>query len=108
MRFVPCIAIAVLLAVRPASAGHLVIPDTDDPAAIRYDMTQRDETPPFASERPDPGLVEQPIAEVIAARLGIAQGKVELFRYHLEGAPSPMTDMRAVVDGGGLKLKISW
>ncbi len=108
MRLGIAIAAVSLLLVQPALADHLVMPNDEDPAAIRYDMTQRDQTQPFAQQRPDSALVERPIAEVIAARLGVAQGSFQLFRYQVENAPSSSTVMRAVVDGGGLKFKVTW
>jgi hypothetical protein len=108
MRSEIAIAALSLLLVRPALADHLVIPEGDDPAAIRYDMTQRDQTEPYAQQRPDAALVERPVAEIIAAKLGVAQGSLQIFRYQVENAPSSSTVMRAVVDGGGLKFKVTW
>jgi hypothetical protein len=108
MRLGIAIAAVSLLLAQPALADHLVIPNEDDPAAIRYDMTERDQTQPFDQQRPDPALTEQPIAEVIAAKLGVAQGSFQLFRYQVENAPSSSTVMRAVLDGGGLKFKVTW
>ena len=39
-------------------------------------------------QRPETQLVERPIADLIAARLGLVKGSAELFRYHLVNAPT--------------------
>ncbi len=35
-------------------------------------------------------------------------GGAELFSYHLENAPSDKTMLDGVIDGGGVKLKMTW
>jgi hypothetical protein len=63
---------------------------------------------PWQPERPLPTLNQQPIGELIATRLGIAEGSAELFRFRVENAPSDKTMLDGVIDGGGIKLKLTW
>jgi hypothetical protein len=53
-------------------------------------------------------LVEHPIGDIIAMKLGIAQGSAQLFRFRLENAPSNATELRGQIDGAGIKLKLNW
>jgi len=64
--------------------------------------------PPWIHEQPDLRLTEKPVGEIIALKLGFAEGRAELFRFHLENAPSDKTMLDGAVDGGGLKLKLTW
>ena len=90
----------------PARAGHLTIVD-DNPISFDAHSSQWIEQP-WPSERPHQHLVERPFAELLATKLGIAQGKVELFRFQIENAPSRGTMLNGVVDGVGVKLKLTW
>jgi len=63
---------------------------------------------PWAPQRPDVQLRELHIADLVAARLGIAQGSAELFRYRLENAPSNATVLRGQIDGAGIRLRLTW
>ena len=63
---------------------------------------------PWSPQRPDAQLVERPIGDVIAMKLGIVRGSAQLFRFHLENAPSSATELRGQIDGGGIKLKLDW
>jgi len=63
---------------------------------------------PWRPQRPETTLVERPIAEIIAAKFGIARGSVQLFRYRLEDAPSSATMFYGQIDGGGIKLRLTW
>ena len=90
----------------PAAAAHLVMPD-DKP--VFYNAFSSPEiAQPWASRQPDARLTERPVGELIAVRLGLANGRAELFSYHLENAPSNTTMLNGVVDGGGVRLKLSW
>ncbi len=89
-----------------AAAAPLVLPDARPTYYNAYD--QPEIAQPWDSGRPDLHLSEQPIGEVIAVRLGIAHGRAELFSYHLENAPSDKTMLDGVIDGGGVKLKMTW
>lgn len=63
---------------------------------------------PWAGQRAVPVMKERPIGELIATRLGLVEGSAELFRYRVENAPSDATMLDGVVDGGGIKLKLTW
>ncbi|MBS0470298.1 MAG: hypothetical protein JSR60_04435 [Proteobacteria bacterium] len=71
-------------------------------------LAPRAEEQPWQPERPLPALVQQPIGDVIAARLGLVEGSAELFRFRVENAPSSKTVLDGVIDGGGIKLKLTW
>ena len=105
---VPFIAVVVLgtalAAATPACAARLILPDNGNPAHLT--------TPPadqvWQPQRPETQLVEQPIADLIAARLGLVKGSAELFRYHLVNAPTNNAMLRGQIDGAGIKLKLTW
>lgn len=107
MRKCPFVLLALLAASGaggPACAASLVLP-TSQPV-------QNDASQPagqfWAAQRPAPQLIDRPVGELIATRLGLAEGSAELFRYRLENAPSNATVLDGVVDGGGIKLKLTW
>lgn len=62
----------------------------------------------WALQATDPRLLEYPSTDVLSSELGVDEGKVELFHYGLEHAPSKGTVLSGVVDGGGIRLKVSW
>jgi hypothetical protein len=97
---------AVFAVAGPASAARLVIPDSNPEPYSAY-ATQAIEQP-WHSQQPETQLHEQPIGELLAARLGLAEGSAELFRYNLENAPSTRTQLDGVIDGGGIRLKLTW
>ncbi len=105
---VPFIAVAVLgtalIAATPACALRLILPDDGSSAYAT--------TPPadhvWQPQRPETQLVERPIADLIAARLGLVKGSAELFRYHLVNAPTNNAMLRGQIDGAGIKLKLTW
>jgi len=92
-----------LVAVQPACAARLILPDAGSPA---YSTSPPDQW--WQPQRPETQLVERPIAEVIAARLGLVRGSAELFRYHLVNAPTNNAMLRGQIDGAGIKLKLTW
>src|SRR5271154_6967966 len=95
---------AAFAAAAPASAARFVMPpDENSPPYAAYASKAIEQ--PWAPQRPDLELHEQPFGELIAARLGFAEGSAELFRYRLENAPSARTQLDGLVDGGGIKLK---
>jgi hypothetical protein len=96
-----------LAATGPAFAAQLTIPDSNSPSAFAaYSARQIEQ--PWTPGRPQLILQERPIADLIATKLGIAEGSAELFRYHLENAPSEKTMFDGAIDGGGIRLKLSW
>ena len=97
---------AALAAGGPASAARLVIPDSNPEPYSAYATRAIEQ--PWNSQRPETQLHEQPIGELLAARLGLAEGSAELFRYNLENAPSTRTQLDGVIDGGGIRLKLTW
>jgi hypothetical protein len=97
---------AVLTAAAPAGAARLILPEDKPAYSDAYASPQIAQ--PWISQQPNPQLVERPVGEVIAARLGLVNGSAELFRYHLENAPSQKTMLDGVLDGGGIKLKLTW
>jgi hypothetical protein len=97
---------AAVVAATPACAQRMTIADDNMPAF--YQAYNSQATTPSLLSPMNSRLVERPLAEIILTRLGIAEGKVVLFRYRLEDAPSQATVLNGVVDGGGFKLKLSW
>ena len=95
-----------LAAASPACAARLNIPDDNNVAWSAYSARQIEQ--PWAAQRPEAQLTELHIADLIAARLGVARGSAELFRYRLENAPSSSTILKGQIDGGGIRLKLSW
>src|ERR1700742_64364 len=89
----------------PAGAAQLVMPSPQPESYQAYSSQAIQH--PWDSQTPKAQLVEKPVGEIIAARLGFAEGSAELFRYHLENAPSSRTQLDGLVDGGGIKLKLS-
>jgi hypothetical protein len=105
---VPFIAVAVLgtalIAATPACAFRLILPDDGSPAFATAPPADQVWQP----QRPETQLVERPIADLIAARLGLVKGSAELFRYHLVNAPTNNAMLRGQIDGAGIKLKLTW
>ena len=95
-----------VFAAAPARAATLTIPD-DFHAAYSAYASQPIERP-WSPQRREPQLVEHPIGDIIAMKLGIAQGSAQLFRFRLENAPSNATELRGQIDGAGIKLKLNW
>ncbi|HEY4944476.1 MAG TPA: hypothetical protein VII56_23810 [Rhizomicrobium sp.] len=109
MRTGPLVLIALsaaFAAIGPASAARLVMPDNNPAPYAAYASKAIEQ--PWSPQRPEMELHEQPFGELIAARLGFAQGSAELFRYRLENAPSTRTQLDGMIDGGGIKLKLTW
>ena len=105
---VSLLAVAVLgtalTAANPACAARLVLPADSSPIYATLPPADRVWQP----QRPETQLVEQPIADLIAARLGLVKGSAELFRYHLVDAPTNNAMLRGQIDGAGIKLKLTW
>jgi hypothetical protein len=95
-----------LAAANPACAARLNIPDDTSVAWSAYSTRQIEQ--PWATQRPEAQLTELHIADLIAAKLGVARGSAELFRYRLENAPSSSTILKGQIDGGGIRLKLTW
>jgi hypothetical protein len=105
---VPFIAVAALgtalTAATPACAARLILPDEANP--LYATLPPADQV--WQPQRPETRLVERPIADLIATRLGLVKGSAELFRYHLVNAPTNNAMLRGQIDGGGIKLKLTW
>ena len=97
---------AVIALATPALADRLIIPDANPEPYSAY-ASQAIERP-WDHQIPETQLHEQPIGELLATKLGFGEGSAELFRYRLENAPSTRTQLDGVVDGGGIRLKLSW
>jgi hypothetical protein len=104
--FVSVLFGTAIFAAAPARAAILSIAN-DFHAAYSAYVSQPIEQP-WAPQRPEPQLVEHPIGDIIAMKLGIAQGRAQLFRFRLENAPSSATELRGQIDGAGIKLKLNW
>jgi len=89
-----------------AQAEGLVMPDFK-PSQVDAYHTARVEQP-WQGEQAVTCVAEQPIGEIIKQRLGLVNGSAELFRYQVQGAPSDKTMLDGVIDGGGVKLKLTW
>ena len=100
------IAFFICAAASSALGANLSVPSTDNTAYLDY---ARQSTNQHWVGRPsEPQLSERPIGELIATKLGVAEGSAQLFRYRLENAPSNSTILRGEIDGGGIKLRLTW
>jgi hypothetical protein len=90
----------------PAAAGGFVIPEQKPAHFDAYASPVI--AHPWVDERPEPRLKETPLGDLIATRIGLVNGSAELFRYRVEDAPSEKTVLDGMIDGGGIKLKLSW
>ena len=109
MRTPICVLILIgsaFAAATPLAAAALYIPDDNSAAYSAYSSKAIEQ--PWAPQRPEVQLTEQHLADLIATKLGVARGSAELFRYRLENAPSNATVLRGQIDGGGIKLKLTW
>lgn len=98
-----------LLMLAPAAAVEVGWTDAQDFPAIHLDQSQRDQVQNLYWSHTDTAPLEQANADLVAARVGTAQGGIELFRYHLESVPNTYTDdLRSKEYGAGLKLHITW
>ena len=109
MRFIWGVIATSLLTLAPALADEAGWTDAQDVSAIHLDLSQRDQTQNLYWGRNDRAPLEQPNTDLVATKLGAAQGGIELFRYHLDSVPNTFTDdLRSKEYGGGLKLHITW
>ena len=107
MRFGLTIPLAIFATfAAPAGATQLVMPEAKPVFYSAYDRPEIAQ--PWQSRRPDLLVTERPVGELIAVKLGLADGQAELFSYRLENAPSDKTMLDGVIDGGGVRLKLSW
>lgn len=108
MRVAPAllVLIAAFATSGPVCAAPLRMPDERPSGFEAYSSPQIAE--PWAGQHAVPVMRERPIGELIATRLGLVEGSAELFRYRVENAPSEATMFNGVVDGGGIKLKLTW
>ena len=106
-RFYAVVLVApAVFAGSPACAAGIKIPDDYSSAYSAYLSQPIDR--PWSPQRPDTQLVERPIGDIIAMKLGIVRGSAQLFRFRLENAPSSATELRGQIDGAGIKLKLNW
>jgi len=101
------LAFAAAATAGSAQAAVIVMPEMKPAANFSAYNTPTVERP-WTNQTPDARIAEQPIGEVISRRLGLANGSAELFRYQVQGAPSDKTMLDGVIDGGGIKLKLTW
>ena len=101
------LSFAAIVAASGAQGAVIVIPDMKPAANVDAYNSQRIEQP-WTGEQPVAQVAEQPIGEVISRRLGLVDGSAQLFRYQVNGAPSDKTVLAGAIDGGGIKLKLSW
>jgi hypothetical protein len=109
MRAVLTVAIvvgAVVAVATPAFADGLVIPAPNPTPYAAY-ASQAIERP-WDNQQPQAQLHEQPIGQLIATKLGFGEGSAELFRYHMENSSSEHAQLDGLIDGGGIRLKLSW
>ena len=90
----------------PACASQLTVPDDNHTFYSAYASQPTDQ--PWAPQRPEPRLVERPIADLIATKLGVAEGSAQLFRFRLENGPSNTAVLKGQIDGAGIRLKLAW
>lgn len=89
-----------------AQAAALVMPEFKPSPVDAYNSATIEH--PWTNQTPDAKVAERPIGEVISRRLGLVNGSAELFRYQVTGAPSDKTVLDGAIDGGGIKLKLTW
>ena len=100
------LALSAAFAAGPAYAAQLRMPDEPPAGFAAYSSPQIAE--PWVGQRAVPIMTERPVADIIATRLGLVEGSAELFRYRIENAPSGPAMLDGMVDGGGIKLKLTW
>lgn len=98
----PCLVALAVLAAGGAAAEPLVVRIRPEPA------TNEPPGQAWQPERPLPILHQQPVGQLIGARLGIVHGSAELFRFRVENAAPNHAMLDGVIDGGGIKLKLTW
>jgi hypothetical protein len=83
--------------------------------ARRVTIEGRPYESPFSQTIALPSVIEKtdrpaayPSTDMLSSGLGIEEGKLEFFHYSLEHAPSKATVLEGVVDGDGIRLKMSW
>jgi hypothetical protein len=104
--FTIVLSCSAFFAVGQAGAVSVTLPSDSNVAYSAYSSKTIEQ--PWAAQRPEVQLTEQHLADLIATKLGVARGSAELFRYRLENAPSNATVLRGQIDGGGIKLKLTW
>ena len=106
MRLIWGVIATSLLTLGPALADEPGWTDAQDFTAIHIDQSQHVQNLYWA--RTDLSPLEQPNSDLLATKVGTAQGGIELFRYHVDSVPNTYTDLRSKEYGGGLKLHITW
>ncbi|HUO89187.1 MAG TPA: hypothetical protein VMU08_08430 [Rhizomicrobium sp.] len=101
------LACGAALAAGPACAAEFVIPDANSPLGYRTYAT-RPADDPWMHPRHVPSLAEAPVVNLLAEKLGLAEGRAEIFRYQVEDAPSNKTVLDGAIAGGGIRLRLSW
>ena len=101
------LSLTAIAAAGSARGAVIVMPDANPAANFSAYHAQRIEQP-WTGEQPTTRIAEQPIGEVISRRLGLVDGSAQLFRYQVQGAPSDKTVLDGAIDGGGIRLKLSW
>ena len=90
----------------PAMAAGFVIPEQPPVHFDAYDSPVI--AHPWINQRPDARLEDKPVGELLATKIGLVNGSAELFRFRVEDGPSEKTMLNGAIDGGGIKLKLTW
>lgn len=99
--------LCALCVAEPADAAGLVMPE-EKPVFHAQAYNSPEIAQPWVNRQAGTTITEKPIGEILATRLGVADGTAELFRFRVENAPSSKTVLDGMIDGGGIKLKLSW
>ncbi len=94
---------ALMFCMAHAAPAQIALPSGSDP--IVHTAFERGSQGNIIST---PGVNAPTTTDALAHRLGIEKGQMELFERPIEDAPAADTDMRAVIDARGIKLKITW
>ncbi|MBL6853791.1 MAG: hypothetical protein ISS15_14405 [Alphaproteobacteria bacterium] len=100
------LSLTAVAAAGSAQAAGLVMPQFKPSHIDAYNAARVEQ--PWTGEQPAARIAEQPIGEAISRRLGLADGSAQLFRYQVQGTPSDKAVLDGMVDGGGIRLKLSW
>jgi hypothetical protein len=101
------LALLMIAAAVPAAAQEPLL-KLPTPAISRSAFSDQN---PLPSDQAD-ALLQfngRPVmGDAIARKLGVAQGRFEVFDRTLDGGLAPDADLHASIDGNGVKLKLSW
>ena len=108
MRLTWGLILTSLMAISPALADEPGWTDAQEVPVLRIDPSQHEQAQNLYWQQSDLAPLEKPNTDILAAKLGTAQGGIEIFRYHVDGVPNSYSDLRSKEYGGGLQLHITW